>query len=187
MEIWKDIEGYESMYEVSNLGNVRNIIKNELCSIFIHTSGYVCVKLKKDKKQKNKYVHRLVAQSFIENKNDLREVNHIDHNKENNNSNNLEWCTHKENMQAMFEFYGIKKAKYFCENCNIEITSKSKNCLSCSKFKMRKVERPSRETLEKEIKETSFLELGRKYTVSDNTIRKWCKYYELPYRKKDLK
>ena len=51
---------------------------------------------------------------------------------------------------------------------------------------LRKVERPDKETLSELIKEYSFLELGRKYNVSDNAIRKWCKFYGLPYRKKEL-
>jgi very-short-patch-repair endonuclease len=55
-----------------------------------------------------------------------------------------------------------------------------------SAFKQRKVKRPSKEELLNEINEYSFVSLGRKYGVTDNTIRKWCKYYRIPYRKKDL-
>ncbi|MEE5181020.1 HNH endonuclease [Bacillus subtilis] len=60
----------------------------------------------------------------------------------------------------------------------------SKKCLNVAK---RKVDRPNKEELFKLIKEKSFLEIGRDFGVSDNTIRKWCKGYELPYRKKDIK
>lgn len=70
---------------------------------------------------------------------------------------------------------GTKKTKY------------SKTCEECASVLLRKVERPSKETLEKEIKIFSFVELGKKYGVIDNTIRKWCKYYNLPYRKKDMR
>jgi len=70
---------------------------------------------------------------------------------------------------------GIKKTKY------------SKTCEKCSAINQRKVNRPTKETLEAEIRNFSFTELGRKYGVIDNTIRKWCKYYNLPYRKKDMR
>lgn len=61
-------------------------------------NGYLSVSLRKDGKQKRFYVHRLVAEAFIENPMNLREVNHIDENKSNNNVSNLEWCSHSYNM-----------------------------------------------------------------------------------------
>ena len=55
-------------------------------------------------------------------------------------------------------------------------------------FEQRKVfDRPSKETLSNDICNMSFVKVGKKYGVSDNTIRKWCKYYKLPYRKKDMR
>jgi len=97
-EIWKPIRGYKGLYEVSNFGNVRNQL-GELKKFHRHQKGYLIVCLWKDNKKKNKRVHRLVARAFVENDRGLNEINHIDGEKENNCAYNLEWCTHKENMQ----------------------------------------------------------------------------------------
>lgn len=98
MEIWKGIKGYEGLYEVSNLGRVKSKRK-----ILKPINGeYLKVALSKDGVQKTLYIHRLVAQTFIgESK---LQVNHKDENKHNNDINNLEFVTHKENMN-----YGTKQ------------------------------------------------------------------------------
>lgn len=80
-----------------------------------------------------------------------------------------------------------RKDKNYCIDCGKEILSKSTRCESCNKIFIRKIERPSREKLKKEIRKYSFLEIGRKYNVSDNTIRKWCVSYNLPYKKSEIK
>lgn len=108
-EIWKDIIGYEGLYQISSFGNVksfdrvvlgkggkpRNIkgqdIKKRL------NKGYLIVGLNRDGINKLKLVSRLVAIHFIENKDDKPEVNHIDEDKQNNKIDNLEWVTPKEN------------------------------------------------------------------------------------------
>lgn len=112
MEVWKDIPGYEGLYQASNLGNIKNIgrkfldslgreyiVKEVLCKPSIDTSGYNQIVLSKNKKRKSYKVHRLVAITFIPNPNNLPQVNHKDENKLNNNIENLEWCTHKYNCQ----------------------------------------------------------------------------------------
>lgn len=96
-EIWKDIEEYEGLYQISNFGNVKNK-KNKKIKEATHYHGYKYVMLSKNKKQKKKYIHRLVAQAFIENPNNYKEVNHKDGNKENNYIDNLEWCTRSYNV-----------------------------------------------------------------------------------------
>ena len=94
-EIWKDIEGYEGRYKVSNKGRVYD---NKLDKFIGYESlGYMCVALCKDKKQKKCRVHRLVAQAFIPNPDNLPVINHKDENKTNNCVENLEWCTVKYN------------------------------------------------------------------------------------------
>lgn len=101
-EIWKDIEGYEGLYQVSNLGRVKSLNYKRSGKEGILTptpiyGGYMHINLYKNGKPKPYLIHRLVAQSFIPNPNNLPEVNHKDENKENNSVDNLEWCTSKYN------------------------------------------------------------------------------------------
>lgn len=98
-EIFKDIKGYEGLYQISNLGNVKRIKKENyiLCKPSKDSRGYKQIVLTKDKKRKSFKVHRLVALAFIDNINNYKEINHKDENKLNNNVTNLEWCTRKYN------------------------------------------------------------------------------------------
>lgn len=91
MEIWKKIEGHEQ-YEVSNYGRVRS--KRKVLKPFVNGRGYYRVEIG----HKNlRFVHRLVAEAFIENPNGYPIINHKDEDKTNNHVSNLEWCTHKYN------------------------------------------------------------------------------------------
>ena len=98
-EIWKDIEGYDGMYQVSNLGRVKSFKqgKERIMKPVYDTYGYLQVGLSKNGKQKFCSIHRLVAQAFIPNPDNLPEINHKDENKENNSVENLEWCDKKYN------------------------------------------------------------------------------------------
>lgn len=101
-EIWKDVAGYEGLYQVSNLGNVkslsyRNTNKPKLLKKIKLSIGYETVSLAKDKVSKVFYIHRLVANAFIKNNNDLPTVNHIDGIKTNNIISNLEWMSFSDN------------------------------------------------------------------------------------------
>lgn len=102
-EIWKDIDGYEGLYKVSNRGSVtsapRKGTKGGLLKPTKDKDGYLCVGLNKRNKGKTVKVHRLVAAAFIPNPDDLPEVNHKDEDKSNNNVENLEWCYHDYNSQ----------------------------------------------------------------------------------------
>lgn len=107
-EIWKDIEGYEGIYQVSNIGRVRSLnriningyrLRGKMLSLCKNDKGYYVVRLYNGKGV-TKSVHQLVANAFIPNPNRLRVVNHIDHNKINNNVKNLEWCTQNHNVQS---------------------------------------------------------------------------------------
>ena len=100
-EVWKDVVGYEGLYEVSNRGNVRSIERissqgRKIGGIILkpayNNGGYLLVSLCKNGKVKSKYIHRLVLEAFVENPNNLPEVNHKDENKANNELSNLEWC-----------------------------------------------------------------------------------------------
>ena len=96
-EIWKPVKGFELLYEVSNLGNIRTL-KGVYFSPFINNKGYKCVRFQVNCKVTNFLVHRLVAEHFITNINNLPEVDHLDSNPLNCIAENLEWVTHKENM-----------------------------------------------------------------------------------------
>ena len=102
-EEWRDIEGYEGLYQVSNLGRVRSLnCRGHKGCMGILTprldgKGYEMVALYKEGKARNIKVHRLVAQAFIPNPNNYPQVNHKDENKTNNDVKNLEWCTNEYN------------------------------------------------------------------------------------------
>lgn len=112
-EMWKDIPNYEGLYQVSNLGQIRSLdrivkdttrdrfqkIKGKILKYCDNGKGYKLVYLNKNRKRKNYYVHRLVANVFLENPNNLPEINHLDLNKNNNRIDNLEWCTGIENKR----------------------------------------------------------------------------------------
>ncbi|MGM1462396.1 NUMOD4 domain-containing protein [Bacillus cereus group sp. BceL310] len=112
MEIWRDIEGYEGLYQVSNLGRVRSLKKNKMImKPFVNEEGYLRITLLKDRKKNNLRVHRLVAKAFIYNKDNKPEVNHINAIKSDNKVNNLEWVTPKENMKHANDLGLIKRRK----------------------------------------------------------------------------
>ena len=98
-EMWKDIKGYEGIYQVSNLGRVKNILRNRIKTLTKNNyNGYYHVRLGYKDKVKNFYIHRLVAEAFIDNPNQYNIVNHKDFNKANNTFENLEWCNQKYNV-----------------------------------------------------------------------------------------
>lgn len=102
-EIWKDIEGYEGLYQVSNIGNVRSFEsdkfhKGRLLKPYKMKNGYLQVCLYSRGTKKKYLVHRLVAKAFIANICLFEQVNHIDEDKENNCVSNLEWCDSKYNI-----------------------------------------------------------------------------------------
>lgn len=98
MEEWRAVPGYEGLYEVSNMGNVRNVRRNTLLRLSKTNYGYIRVGLCKNGISTGFQVHRLVAQAFIPNPDNLPQINHLDEDKTNNNVDNLEWCTAKYNI-----------------------------------------------------------------------------------------
>ena len=127
-EIWKDIDGYDGEYQVSNLGNVRSLNymrrkeTRELSKKNI--KGYPYVILYKNTKIQRKRIHRLVAEAFIPNPNNLPEVNHKDENKANNRVDNLEWCTHQYNFQYTYNRHPEHKQRIMKEGRKSAIRTK---------------------------------------------------------------
>lgn len=100
---WRDIKGYEGLYQVNQFGQVKSL-KRKWASGKILTPvnsarGYNQVSLYKDKKPKAFLVHRLVAEAFIPNPDNFDTVDHIDHNKKNNNVLNLQWLSRSDNSK----------------------------------------------------------------------------------------
>ena len=105
--MWKDIPNYEEIYEINEDGQIRSKKTNKILKTSINEKGYIKVSLNKKNKKHKTGVHRLVALTFIPNPNNYKEVNHIDENKQNNNVNNLEWCSRKQNIE-----HSIKSGKF---------------------------------------------------------------------------
>lgn len=109
-EIWKDVVGYEGLYQVSNLGRVKSLARkinrgqyiedrgDVFMTLFLNRQGYFTVMLSKNGKKKQHRVHQMVARAFIPNIENKEMINHIDCNTQNNRVENLEWCTNSENQ-----------------------------------------------------------------------------------------
>lgn len=109
VEVWKDIKGYEGLYQVSSLGRVRSLDRYINCNggkgfkkgiilkPRISYKGYLRVGLSRNRKSKHYLLHRLIASTFLPNPHNLPCVNHKDENKINNVVSNLEWCSYKYN------------------------------------------------------------------------------------------
>lgn len=157
-EIWKDIDGYEGLYQVSNLGRVKSLKcwdvnlrdytdKELVLSPTDNGHGYLIIGLRKGTKRKNHYIHRLVASAFIPKPNDCEVVNHIDYDMKNNNVTNLEWCTQRENVNHSSDRMRHRK--------DVTHTNTGERYISARKGRYRvivdKKEYPSCSTLEEAI------------------------------------
>lgn len=113
MEIWKDIEGYEGLYQISNMGRIKSLgngssnnSKEKILKSSKDRGGYLRVDLYKNGKGKALTIHRLVAIAFLPNPDNLPEINHKDENPQNNCVSNLEWCNRSYNIN-----YGTRTEK----------------------------------------------------------------------------
>jgi hypothetical protein len=132
-EIWKDVPGYENMYQVSNLGNVKSLerfvktkkgysfkINEKILSINKDRYGYLSSLLAINATKKLFKNHRLVAMAFIPNPENKPQVNHINGIKYDNKLENLEWCTQSENQKHAYK-NGLQKNMVGCENYNSKL------------------------------------------------------------------
>lgn len=139
IEEWKDIPGYEGMYQVSSFGRVKSVRKfrkgKHGCNIALEEKiirpfvknkkyNYLRVSITKDGKATKYSVHRLVAMAFIPNPNNLPQVNHKDENKENNRVDNLEWCDGKYNIN-----YGTARERITKTQMETMSTMKKVQCI----------------------------------------------------------
>lgn len=156
---WRPIKGFEGLYEVSNLGQVRSLNYNrtgeaKILRLSKDRYGYPSVNLYKNKKSYTKTVHRLVAVAFIPNIDNKPQVNHIDGDKTNNRVSNLEWVTAKENQQHAWET-GLRN-----EETKREISESHKKQVICV---------TTNETF------NCILEAEEKYNIAHQNISKCCK------------
>lgn len=130
-EEWRDIEGYENLYQVSNLGRVKSLKfgKEKILKLKKTWDGYCIVGLCQQNKRKDYLVHRLVAQTFIDNPQNLPQVNHRDENPLNNDVQNLEWCTPKQNIN-----YGTHNQRSAASRINHPKRSKQVLCVETGKI-----------------------------------------------------
>ena len=166
------------MYQISNLGRVKSLERYDKYNRYVnekilvprkHTQGYLRVSLGK----KDYYIHRLVAETFIENKENKPYINHKDGDKTNNKVENLEWCTAKENM--LHAFYVLK----YADN---DFMKKISNCKKRKEATKKRRLLNDKQVLEIRKSKESDKILSEKYNVSRGTIfniRKYKTYKEV--------
>lgn len=147
MEEWKDIEGYEGLYQVSNEGRIKSLekkynvgyvgLKHQNEMILKPTAvgkGYLHVSLCKNGCKKYKRIHRLVAEAFIPNPNNYEVVNHKDENPQNNSVENLEWCTQEYNnnyghrTERMAETQSKRVYQYTIDGVLVKVWTSTNEC-----------------------------------------------------------
>lgn len=163
VERFKDIEGYEGLYQISNLGNVKSLNygrtgEEKLLKPAKKDNGYLFIGLHKNGNVKFFLIHRLVALAFIPNPLYLKEINHINEDKTDNCVNNLEWISHKDNMK-----YGTRivkeletKSKKGSVNAEKPVVQYTKNMIEVGRYK-------------------SLSEASRQTNISDNCIGSCCR------------
>ena len=163
-EFWKIIEGFPN-YLISNKGNLKSVKTLKNVKLFTKDDGYVSYTLRLDNKGYYKYIHRLVAEAFVDNPNNKGQVNHINGIKGDNRAENLEWVTPAENIRHAIDT-GLLKYK------------KKEKEIKNSKYSLGEEANGSKLTPEKvieirvlwELREFKQVELAEKFGVDNSTI-----------------
>lgn len=173
----------------------KNITKRSASNIFIENSTADQSTLRKWYKEGNytPYVCSICGQEPFWNGKELTLIlDHINGHNKDDRLENLRWVCPNCNQQL--DTTGGRnipriRVTHYCMDCGKELTSKAKRCFACEKkFRKENSSLPiSKEELEILIKKESFVKIGKMYHVSDNAVRKWCKTYDLPYTKKEIK
>lgn len=192
-DLFRDIKGYEGLYQVSHTGKVRSLnyygrgrmqeLKNTLMN-----NGYLCVALFKNEKRKIKLVHRLVAEVFILNPNNKEFIDHIDTNRLNNHVKNLRWVTRKENanneitkVNTCLSRLGKNGKKYYLYDCNKKLIVKLETRKQLAFF-LSKYSKYKFHTIE-----TVFLYKKHKNTIVNTGILYADKFYIYDYKLEEVK
>ena len=170
-EVWKDIKGYEGKYQISNQGRVKSLIFSNRQATFKKerilkqrdNTNYYQVSLSKNNVVKQYLIHRLVAEAFIENPDNLPCVNHKDGNKKNNNINNLEWCNYSYNTKHSY-------------NIGLQRVPKGENHWSYGKPSKKRKKIKQYDLKENLIKIWSYAnEIEKELGINANNIRNCCR------------
>lgn len=163
METWKDIDGFDGFYQISDKGNFRGKgnkngrIDGEWHSkaVKVNRDGYKFVCMQYNGKTRTTRIHRLVAETFIPNPDNLETVNHIDGDKTNNCVENLEWADRHHQLKHAYD-HGLKQAARGTSNCHSKLTDKDVRYI--------------RSHYVKQSKEFGTVALSRKFGVSNRVI-----------------
>lgn len=179
-EIWKEIVGYENIYQISNKGRVKSLGRwvykeyrgkrwkeEKILKPSVNKRGYLYVGLCKNRKVKYFHVHRLVAEAFIKNHNNLPQVNHKDENKQNNCVQNLEFCDAKYNIN-----YGTRNERIAEKLKGMKHTEETKNKISEANSKpVLQIDKITNEVI---AEFPSIIEVQRQLGINQSTISKCC-------------
>ena len=179
-EIWKDIIGFEGIYEISNLGRIRRIKTGRILSTRRSDGWYITVTLYKDKKRYGKSLHRLVAETFVHNPYNLPEVNHIDEDKTNNRADNLEFCDRKYNNNYGSRMDKIRDTKLKNGHINEEYSGLDKKSYGKKYYQEHKEERKEYNKKYREEHKEELKEKRKKYyqDCKEDRIAYGKKYYQ---------
>ena len=171
--------------------------ENSFCENSKASSSYIRNHYKKDFTTKETYKCSICGQEPFWNGKELTlTLDHINGIHSDNRLENLRWVC--PNCDRQLDTFGSKNkkypnnttgktTKYYCVDCGAEISSGiHMRCVKCSSIKQRTVDRPDKETFKDLVYNNSFRELGRRYNVSDTTIKKWCIFYKLPSLRRDI-